>query len=107
VPVVHASHVGVVTGGRNSASSALVSRQLLGSTQIVNRAGEIQKQLEIEDGDRVLIDQVETGRVRQKQGTPTGFWTVELPPVYLKAWERENRSGQEYYSRNRRKMIGL
>jgi len=106
VPVIHASHVGVITGFRNSTSNTIVSRQLIGTTQIVNHAGEIQKQLESSDGDEILIDEVEVNQVRREQKLPDGFWTVELPPPYLEAWDRENRSGQEYYCKNRHRMIG-
>jgi len=105
-PVIHASHVGMITGFRNSTSNTIVSRQLLGKTQIVNQAGEIQKQLEISDGDEILLDEVEISQIRKGRKIPPGFWTVELPLQYLEAWDRENRSGQEYYYRNRYRMIG-
>lgn len=106
VPVIHASHIGAIDGFRNSTSNTLISRRLIGTTQIVNRAGEVQKQLEISDGDEILVDEVEISSAPKRGKPPAGFWLMDLPPPYLEAWERENRSGQEYYSRNRLRMIG-
>ncbi len=107
VPVIHASHVGLVTGFRNSHSVGIVSRQLIGRTQIISKTGQIQNELDITDGDSVLVDEVEIPEVGTRAEKPEGFWTVKLPPKYLEAWKRENRSGREYYQRNRARMAGI
>jgi predicted amidohydrolase len=105
VPVVHAAHVGKVTGFRNANDNSIVSRQLIGTTQIVDGCGKVRKQLEIADGDGILIDEVEPPQDRKVPGVPTGFWTVDLRQEYLDAWNRENQVGQKYYLANRSRMI--
>jgi hypothetical protein len=106
VPVIHASHVGIVTGFQNSVSDMTVDRQLIGRTQIINKAGQIQNELDITDGDAVLVDVVEIPEVGMRAEITREFWTVKLPPQYLEAWDRENRNGQEYYQMNRARMVG-
>jgi predicted amidohydrolase len=106
VPVIHASQVGIVTGFKNAVSDSIVDRQLIGRTQIINKAGQIQNELDITDGDAVLVDVVEIPEVGMRAEITRGFWTVKLPPQYLEAWDRENRNGQEYYQMNRARMVG-
>jgi hypothetical protein len=79
---------------------------LIGKTQIVNQEGKIQKELDISDGDGILVDKVAITIERKTKETPIGFWTAELPPQYLESWVRENSNGQDYYMRNRLRMIG-
>ena len=104
-PVVHAAHVGKVTGSRNSTDSSLVERQLIGTTQIVNSSGKTQCQLSVADGDGVLVDNVELPRRRKPRHLANGFWITSLHREYLMAWDRENSLGQDFYAANRLRMI--
>ena len=105
VPVVHAAHVGKVAGVPSPLDGSVVTRQLIGITQIVDHAGRVQNHLEIADGSEVLVDDVELVHGR-RVALPCGFWTVELRQEYLDAWNRQNPVAREYYLANRRRMIG-
>ena len=106
VPVIHAAHVGKVVGFRNSFDRSIVRRQLIGSTRIIDHRGNKRRQLEIADGDAILMDEVELPPRQIPQESAKGFWTVEFRQEYLDAWKRENRLGQAFYSANRQRMVG-
>lgn len=106
VPVVHAAHVGTVTGHRNSSTKSIVTRQLIGRTQIVSHEGRIQKELQVTDGNAVLLQEVEMPEAGKRIDVPDGTWIVELPHQYLEAWEVERNLGQAFYRGNRLRMIG-
>jgi ubiquinone/menaquinone biosynthesis C-methylase UbiE len=66
----------------------------------------VQSRLDVADGDALLVDEVEIPDVARGRVSSSEFWTVDLPAEYLQAWERENRLGQQYYGRNRSRMVG-
>jgi hypothetical protein len=59
-----------------------------------------------EDGEGIVTAEIVPGRVEGELATtPEGFWTVELPANTLKAWDRFNSLGRDYYATKFRPLL--
>lgn len=58
------------------------------------------------DGEGVITAEIEPGRASGAMAPiPETFWTGELPPMALKAWERLNPLGRQYYAETFRPLL--
>jgi len=79
----------------------------LGETQITDGSGRVLARMACEDGEGIITAEITPGRVSGvAEPIPEGFWTGELPPMAVKAWERLNRLGQQYYAETVRPLLG-
>ena len=100
VPVVHASHAGELEGLTPGNEAQPYVSRYLGETQITDGRGNILARLAYEDGEGVVTADVTPGRVDGDVAPiPDGFWTADLPPGALKAWDYLNRLGRDYYAK--------
>ena len=107
VPVVHASHAGEFEGLTPGNESVPYASRYLGETQVTDGRGNVLARMAYEDGEGVITAEITPGRVAgATEPVPQGFWTGELPPMALKAWERLNRLGRQYYDATVRPMLG-
>ena len=99
VPVVHGSHAGEFEGLTPGRESVAYASHYLGETQIVDARGEVLARLAREDGEGVIVADVEPGvGARPLDPIPDDFWAVELPERALRAWDLLNSLGREYYA---------
>jgi len=99
VPVVHASHAGEFEGLTPGNESVPYVSRYLGEAQIVDGGGRVLARMACEDGEGVITAEIEPGRTAGATAPiPEAFWTGELPPMALKAWERLNPLGRQYYA---------
>lgn len=99
VPVVHASHAGEFEGLTPGNEGVPYLSRYLGEAQIVDGAGRVLARMAFEDGEGVITAEIEPGRAAGPTAPiPETFWTDELPPMALKAWERLNPLGRQYYT---------
>jgi len=107
VPVVHASHAGELEGLTPGNESVPYTSRYLGETQITDGSGRVLARMACEDGEGIITAEITPGRVSGvAEPIPEGFWTGELPPMAVKAWERLNRLGQQYYAETVRPLLG-
>jgi predicted amidohydrolase len=107
VPVVHASHAGEFVGLTPGNESVPYVSRYLGETQITDGTGRVLARMTYEDGEGVITAEIAPGRAPgAAEPIPEGFWTGELPPMAVKAWERLNRLGRQYYEATVRPMLG-
>jgi len=106
VPVVHASHAGEFEGLTPGNESVPYVSRYLGETQITDGCGRVLARMAYEDGEGVITAEIEPGRAAGATvPIPETFWTGELPPMAVKAWERLNPLGQQYYTETVRPML--
>jgi len=106
VPVVHASHAGEFEGLTPGNEGMPYLSRYLGEAQIVDGAGRVLARMAFEDGEGVITAEIEPGRAAGTTAPiPETFWTDELPPMALKAWERLNPLGRQYYTETFRPLL--
>ncbi len=106
VPVVHASHAGEFEGLTPGNESVPYASRYLGETQIADGSGRVLARMAYEDGEGVIIADITPGRVAgAPEPIPDGFWTRDLPPGAIKAWEYLNPLGREYYAATVRPLL--
>nr|MCU0555650.1 hypothetical protein [Syntrophales bacterium] len=72
----------------------------------VDGAGRVLARMACEDGEGVITAEIEPGRAAGVTAPiPETFWTGELPPMALKAWERLNPLGRQYYDETVRPLL--
>jgi len=100
VPVVHASHAGEFEGLTPGNETVPYASRYLGETRIVDGSGNVLARMAYEDGEGVIVADITPGRVAEAlDPVPDGFWTVELPPGAVRAWEYLNPLGRRYYEK--------
>jgi N-carbamoylputrescine amidase len=100
VPVVHSSHCGDFEGFALKEGQTAYMSDYLGETQIVDGHGDTLARMARDDGEGVIIAEISPGAVKgRREPIPQGFWVPDLWQPVLRAWERENALGQEYYRR--------
>jgi len=105
VPVIHASHCGSFQGFAltDRASARPYISRYLGEAQIVDGSGQVLARMTREDGEGIVVAEITPGPVGVPQErVPERFWIPELWEPLLRAWERENTLGHEYYHRTAR-----
>jgi N-carbamoylputrescine amidase len=89
-PVVHASHAGRFEAVRPDRPSSTFRSYYFGETQIVNARGEILACMPHEDGEGVIIADLDLSKPTEaSEPVPDTFWIPEdFPEVWNKAWRR-------------------
>jgi N-carbamoylputrescine amidase len=106
VPVIHASHAGEFEGLTPGNESMPYVSRYLGETQITDGSGRVLARMTYEDGEGVITADITSGRAAGAlEPIPDGFWTVELPPGAIKAWEYLNPLGRQYYAATVRPIL--
>ncbi len=105
VPVVHASHAGPLRCRIPLVPGPFTSH-FLGETQIVDREGLVLARRAHEEGEGVIVADVETGAVVPKDAMPSGdgkgdpFWIPTMPPLVRAAWSVLNLHASITYGWN-------
>lgn len=100
VPVVHAAHAGRLDGFNPFDPQMPYRSRFLGESQIVDGRGSILARRSYEEKEGVVLADITKGRVPQtRPPIPDGFWIPDLPQSVLKAWNRQNEFGRDYYRR--------
>lgn len=98
-PVVHASLAGPFTCGWPLLPGLPFRSRLLGEAQIVDGAGRVVERLAAEQGDGVIVADIEMGKVEPSLPIADRFWIPDLPPLLKTAWQIQNWHGRSYYRR--------
>ncbi len=100
VPVVHAAHAGAFEAEMPLMSHVPYKSYYLGETQIVDANGKILAHLRHEEGEGIIIADIElTQKVTPSEPIPDRFWIPELPPQLLQSWQFMNKHGEDYYQK--------
>jgi predicted amidohydrolase len=100
VPVVHASHCGDFEGFAMREDHVFYRSRYLGETQIVDGHGHILARMARDDGEGIIMAEITPGAVEgSREPITEGFWIPDLWGPLLRAWDRENALGSEYYQR--------
>ncbi len=106
VPVVHASHAGEFEGLVPGKETSHYISRYLGETQITDGHGKVLARLSREDGEGIITAEITPGPVKGKTAPiPDTFWSVDLPPNALRAWDYLNNLGRDYYEGTFRPLI--
>ena len=74
--------------------------RFLGETQIVDGHGNILARRPYQDGEGVVLADIEPGQVAgSREPIPEGFWIPDHPESVIQAWERQNEFGRNYYTK--------
>ena len=103
---MHAAQAGEFEGLTPGNETVPYVSRFLGETQITDGHGNVLARLAYDDGEGVVTADIVPGRVEGELApTPEGFWTVELPANTLKAWDRLNSLGRDYYATKFRPLL--
>jgi len=98
VPVVHASHSGSFEGLTLSDEPRPYRSHYLGETQIVDGTGRVLARMNYEDGEGVIVAEVQSGLMwSPRASVPDDIWIRALPLWFVEKWRREAQLGAEYY----------
>lgn len=95
-PVVHAAHVGAVTGATPLTPFSWRT-QMLGETQICDADGTILARLTLEDGEGHIAADVTPGAVAPQDPIEDRFWIPLVTPSTHAAWHGMNALGRLDY----------
>lgn len=99
-PVVHAAHAGEFEGFLPLFPGFPYRSRYLGETQIVDAEGRLLARMRGEDGEGLLIAEVELGKkMPPADSIPEGFWIPDLPLQFRLMWAIQNLHGRIYYNR--------
>lgn len=98
VPVVHAAHAGDFEGETPLMPDIPYKSYYLGETQIVDGSGKILTRLTREDGEGVIMSNIDlTKKWKPTESIPDRFWIPDMPKELNQAWEIFNKHGETYY----------
>lgn len=99
VPIVHASHCGIVRAANFPANDKMQTRQLVGATQIVNGNGHVLVKKHFSEGAGFVISDTLWDAANRNKASdfPSKYWIPDLPDSYIHAWETVNPKGKRYY----------
>ena len=98
VPLIHASHCSTFTAHSFPQADRLQTRRMVGAAQIIDAAGMVITRRTFQEGEGVVFaDITPQKQTRVKIDTGEHYWIPALPETYLKAWQRNNELGREYY----------
>ncbi len=100
VPIVHSAHAGSFDGLTPGARDFPYKSFYLGETQIVDGSGKILARLTHEDGEGILIEEINLEQKWQSsEQVPDTFWIPDLQKEALDAWSFMNAHGEKYYQK--------
>ena len=98
VPVVHAAHAGDFEGETPLMPDIPYKSYYLGETQIVDGSGKILTRLTREDGEGVIMSNIDLSKKwKPTESIPDRFWIPDMPKELNQAWEIFNKHGETYY----------
>jgi len=98
VPLVHAAHAGHFVGQSWPDQSDDYASHYMGETQIVDGKGRVLARMSREDGEGVITADISFGPIADEpERIPDRFWIAEFPEAVYQRWERELKTGNEYY----------
>lgn len=98
VPVVHAAHAGDFEGETPLMPDIPYKSYYLGETQIVDGSGKILARLSREDGEGVILANIDfTKKWKPSESIPDRFWIPDMPQELKQAWNIFNKHGEKYY----------
>ena len=98
VPMVHAAHAGSFVGRDWPSERVPYPSHYLGETQIVDGKGDILARMSREDGEGVIIADISFGSVPEGPAPiPGRYWIAEFSEELYRQWERDLKTGHEYY----------
>jgi predicted amidohydrolase len=98
VPVIHAAHAGDFEGETPLVPGFPYKSYYVGETQIVDGSGKILARLKHEDGEGIIMTDIDLTKTWEPSETiPDGFWIPELPPKLELSWQYLNTPGEQYY----------
>jgi predicted amidohydrolase len=100
-PVVHASHVGPVTGRLPLVPRLTWCTEMLGETQIRDADGTVLARLTLEDGEGHVAARVAPGPVVPTEALPDDFWIPAMTASTRLAWHVLNLQGRIDYRQRR------
>jgi len=102
-PVVHASIVGPIASANAPDGSGSRTLRFSGNSQIVDGSGNSVAIRTFDEGEGVLVGEIEPGRVMPTESIPDGtFWTPEGPPDASTGWHTSGAAGRTIYLNRRR-----
>lgn len=101
-PVIHANHCGTITANNFPDNDKLQTRQLVGSTQIIDADGIVIIRKNFSEGEGIIIKDISISKKQRKMETvdDTRYWIPSLPDSYIKAWENINPIAHAYYEKH-------
>ncbi len=100
VPVVHAANAGDFTCAVPWLPGFKYRSFFLGETQIVDEKGNILSRMAREDGEGVIVAEINTGKNNPAEQPPDSFWIPRLPFSLKLFWHYQNLHGKRYYRKN-------
>jgi predicted amidohydrolase len=102
VPVIHAAHAGDFRCRMPLLPGLPYRSCYLGETMIVDAAGKVLAGLSREEGEGIVVADVQPGRIAPSEDPPQGFWIPDNPWLIRMVWTYQNLHGRYYYRRARR-----
>jgi predicted amidohydrolase len=97
-PVVHASIVGPIASAGAPDGTGSRTLQFSGESQIVDGYGKSVAIRHFDEGEGVLVGEIEPGRVTPTEAIPDGtFWTPEGPSDASTSWHTSGAAGRTIY----------
>jgi predicted amidohydrolase len=97
-PVVHASIVGPIASANGPDGAGSRTLQFSGESQIVDGSGKSIAMRHFDEGEGVLVGEIEPGRVTPTETIPDGvFWTPEGPADSATGWHTSGAAGRAIY----------
>lgn len=98
IPVVHAAHAGDFEGETPLMPDIPYKSYYLGETQIVDGSGKILARLSREDGEGVILANIDLKKKwKPSEPIPDRFWIPDMPQGLKQAWNIFNKHGEKYY----------
>ncbi|HQI81418.1 MAG TPA: carbon-nitrogen hydrolase family protein [Deltaproteobacteria bacterium] len=97
VPLVHAAHAGTFRASMPCMPLVPYESFYLGETQIVDASGVILRRMTREEGEGVIVAEVDPGRRAPSLTLGTSFWIPRLPLLFRLVWTYQNLHGAWYY----------
>jgi len=98
-PVIHSSHCGKATAPCFPGNGMYQTRQFVGAAQIIDRNGTVIVKRSFEQGEGIVFAELSWNIASKTPITinASKYWIPDLPEEYIKAWERNNTIGENYY----------
>jgi N-carbamoylputrescine amidase len=101
VPVIHAAHAQDFECRMPLLPGLRYRSYYLGEAMIVDATGEILARRSREEGEGLVVADIEPGRIIPSEDPPQGFWIPKLPWLIRMVWGYQNIHGRYYYRHSR------
>lgn len=97
VPVIHAAHAQDFEARMPLLPGFPYRSFYLGETMIVDGTGRVLARMSREEGEGIIVADIQPGRVEPSEDPPESFWIPRLPWLIRFAWAYQNLHGRWYY----------